>query len=85
MALQTSGSISVGDLASEFGGAAPHSLSEYYGAASGIPASGAIALSAFYGASSSFATKKTWTCALTRYRKAGMAHRRPVSQSPPAS
>lgn len=55
MALQTSGSISVGDLASEFGGAVPHSLSEYYGATSGISASGAIALSAFYGASSSFA------------------------------
>lgn len=55
MALQTSGPISVGDLASEFGGGVPHSLSEYYGAASGVPASGAIALSAFYGASSSFA------------------------------
>lgn len=55
MALQTSGVISLGDVASEFGGSQPHALSEYYGAASGVPASGAIALSGFYGASSSFA------------------------------
>lgn len=53
MALQTSGPISVEDIAVEFGGTAPHALSEYYGAASGIPASGAIAISDFYGASSS--------------------------------
>lgn len=55
MALQSSGAISLGDIAGEFGGSAPHSLSEYYGAASGIPASGAIDLSDFYGKSSSFA------------------------------
>ncbi len=55
MALQSSGAISLGDIAGEFGGSQPHSLSEYYGAASGIPSSGAIDLSDFYGKSSSFA------------------------------
>ena len=42
MVLQTSGAISLADIAAEFGGSAPHSLSEYYGAATGVPASGAI-------------------------------------------
>jgi hypothetical protein len=51
MALQTSGAISLSDIQSEFGGSNPISLSEYYGAASGIPTSGAISLSNFYGAS----------------------------------
>lgn len=50
MALQTSGAISLSDVAGEFGGSAPHSLSEYYGVASGIPSSGTISLSHFYGA-----------------------------------
>ena len=51
MALQTSGSISLLDVANEFGGSTPHSLSEYYGADSGVPSSGSISLSDFYGAS----------------------------------
>jgi len=51
MALQTSGAISLLNIANEFGGSAPHSLSEYYGAASGIPSSGAISISQFYGKS----------------------------------
>lgn len=54
MPIQNSGSISLLDIANEFGGTAPHSLSEYYGAASGIPASGAIQLDDFYGASAAF-------------------------------
>ena len=54
MALQTSGAISIADIATEFGGSAPHSLSEYYGAASGVPTSGAISISHFYGKSSQF-------------------------------
>ena len=37
MALQTSGSISISDLVSEFGGSAPHSLSEYYRGGSNVP------------------------------------------------
>lgn len=51
MALQSSGAISIGDIAGEFGGSTPHSLSEYYGAASGVPSSGAISISDFYGTS----------------------------------
>jgi hypothetical protein len=52
MALQTSGQISLSDIQGEFGGSAPTSLSEYYGAAAGIPASGQISISDFYGATS---------------------------------
>ena len=55
MVLQSSGQISVLDVATEFGGSAPHSLSEYYAATAGIPSSGTISLSDFYGKSSSFA------------------------------
>lgn len=62
MALQASGTISISDIATEFGGTAPHSLSEYYrggglvpdtGTNSGVPTSGAISLSDFYGAEAS--------------------------------
>ena len=53
MALQSSGAISLLDIAGEFGGSAPHSLSEYYGAAAGVPSSGTIRFSDFYGTSSS--------------------------------
>lgn len=51
MALQSSGPISLLDIANEFGGSTPHSLSEYYGVDSGIPSSGAITIGNFYGAS----------------------------------
>jgi hypothetical protein len=51
MPLQTSGPISLDDIQNEFGGSDPISISEYYGAASGIPASGAISIGDFYGAS----------------------------------
>lgn len=51
MALQSSGQISLLDIANEFGGSTPHSLSEYYGVDSGIPSSGAISIGDFYGAS----------------------------------
>lgn len=61
MALQTSGAISLLDIQNEFGGSNPISMSEYYGAASGIPASGAISVSQFYGKSSSLANFSTTT------------------------
>ena len=51
MPLQTSGAISLLDVQNEFGGSNPISISEYYGAASGVPTSGAISLSNFYGKS----------------------------------
>lgn len=56
MALQTSGAISISELATEFGGTAPHALSEYYrdaglvpGNNTNVPTSGAVALTDFYG------------------------------------
>ena len=52
MALQSSGAITLAQIAAEFGGSTPHSLSEYYGAASGVPASGTISFDDFYGTSS---------------------------------
>lgn len=51
MALQTSGPISLANIQAEFGGSNPISISEYYGAAAGIPSSGTISIGNFYGAS----------------------------------
>ena len=60
MTLQSSGAISMSNIASEFGGSTPHSLSEYYrggslvpshGNTTGIPSSGQISISQFYGKS----------------------------------
>lgn len=50
MALQSSGQIKLSEIATEFGGSAPHSLSEYYGSDT-VPSSGMIKLSDFYGTS----------------------------------
>ena len=57
MALPSSGTITLAQIAAEFGGSAPHSLSEYYrGGAyttsnnTNVPTSGAISLSNFHGA-----------------------------------
>lgn len=55
MGLQTSGEISIVDIATEFEDTAPHALTEFYGAAAGIPTSGAITIKGFYGASNQFA------------------------------
>ena len=51
MTLPSSGPISMLQIATEFGGTAPHSLSEYYGVAPGVPTSGAISMANFYGKS----------------------------------
>jgi len=52
MALQASGTIKLSEIQTEFGGSNPISLSEYYGADTGVPASGTIQLAAdFYGTS----------------------------------
>jgi hypothetical protein len=51
MVLQSSGAISLDDIQTEFGGTNPIGTSEYYGAASGIPSSGTISFSQFYGKS----------------------------------
>lgn len=69
MALQVSGPISMQDIVNEFGGVAPHSLSEYYrggayvgDANTNVPVSGAIKLSDFYGAAAVIYDTKTLTC-----------------------
>lgn len=60
MALQTSGQISISDIAAEFGASAPYKMSDFYrggdyvpdtSANSNVPTSGAIKASDFYGAS----------------------------------
>lgn len=61
MALPSSGPLSMAQIATEFGGAVPHSLSEYYGAAAGVPTSGQISISDFYGKSNIVATRVTVT------------------------
>ena len=55
MALQSSGQIKLSEIAAEFGGSAPHALSEYHGEGN-APSSGEIQLAAdFYGTSSNLA------------------------------
>lgn len=61
MTLQASGAITLANVQTEFGGANPISLSEYYGADTGVPASGAISMSQFYGKSSVVQTTMTVT------------------------
>ena len=52
MALQSSGAISLSQIAAEFSDSAPHRLAaDFYGAAAGVPGSGAISMSNFYGKS----------------------------------
>lgn len=51
MTLPASGTISLSQVQAEFGGSNPISITEYYGAASSVPASGSISLSHFYGKS----------------------------------
>ena len=58
-ALAASGALSLGtsagtdrSISAEFGGTTPHALSEYYGADTGVPSSGAIDFSDFHGTSS---------------------------------
>ena len=54
MPLVGSGQISLGAIATEFGGDAPHALSEYYGKGN-CPASGEIQLAAdFYGTANTY-------------------------------
>lgn len=55
MALQANGTISLTEVATEFGGTAPHQMSEYFGVDIGVPASGsAIGLTNFYGKANKF-------------------------------
>jgi len=65
MSLPSSGTLSIAEIVAEFGGSAPHSLSEYYrggglvpntGMNSAVPTSGAISVSNFYGATNTIIT-----------------------------
>lgn len=69
MALPSSGQLSINDIVGEFGGSAPHSLSEYYRGGSfvpnsstnsSVPTSGQIKITNFYGAAD-----LVWTTSLT--------------------
>lgn len=61
MALQSSGQISLSQIATEFGGSAPHSLSEYHNKGN-APASGEIQLAAdFYGTANGLSLTTTIT------------------------
>jgi len=69
MALQSSGAISLSDIAGEFGGSTPHGLNEYYSGGlgpSGVPSSGTISFNQFYGTSANVATNYTNTFATGR-------------------
>ena len=70
MAVTSSAPIDIGDLVTEFGGDAPHSLTEYYRGGSlvpntttnaNVPTSGAISLTNFFGSSSVTAWSTTMT------------------------
>jgi len=66
MALPPSGTLSIGDIAGEFGGTIPHSMSEYYSAAAGVPAIGSpISIGDFHGTSSAIYTQVTGTAGWT--------------------
>lgn len=47
--IKSSGSLSLLEIQNEFGGSPPISMSEYYGAATGLPGSGQISVNQFYG------------------------------------
>lgn len=66
MALPTTGPLSIGDIATEFGGTTPHSMSEYYGAG-GAPGSGALSISDFRGLSAG----PFWSQPYVEYTSAG--------------
>ena len=76
MAVTSSAPIDIGDLVTEFGGSAPHSLTEYYRGGSlvpnttannSVPTSGAISLTDFFGATNTV----TWTTTQTNGQGSG--------------
>jgi len=80
MTIESSGAISLGttaganrSISAEFGGTVPHALSEYYGAASGVPASGEIKFSNFYGKSNVVFTLSAISPSIYDYAGSGTA------------
>lgn len=49
MTIKTTGPLAISELVDEFGGGAPHALSEFYNAGPGVPTSGRIRMLDFYG------------------------------------
>ena len=49
MALTASGQLKLSQIATEFSDSPPHAMSEFYNAASGVPASGQLGIANFYG------------------------------------
>lgn len=77
MAIKTSGSLALSEIASEFQDGTPHSLSEFYrggslvpdaSANSNVPSSGAISIGNFYGSVRQFATGYSSTYVSGGYR-----------------
>jgi hypothetical protein len=56
MALAGSGQLTLSEIATEYSDSAPHGLSEFYDAASGVPSSGVISISDFHGTSAAIST-----------------------------
>lgn len=71
MTLQASGPISLANVQTEYGGANPIAISEYYGVPGGLPASGTISLSNFYGKSNFLAT---WSGDSIAYNTEGLTY-----------
>jgi len=57
MTIKTTGSLSLDEIATEYNGTVSHSISEYYGAP-GLPSSGSISFSDFYGKSDLYTTSR---------------------------
>lgn len=57
MTIKTSGALGMDEIAAEYNGTAPHSIQDYFGAP-GLPASGALAFSDFYGKSDFYTTSR---------------------------
>ena len=76
MTLQSSGAISLSNIAGEFGGSTPHSLSEYYRGGglvpnitpnNSIPTSGQISMSQFYGSTATLPIDNNISCTVQTY------------------
>ena len=82
MALASSGSLNFSQIAAEFGGTAPHSLSEYYPllgqGVTGLPSSGTFNFSHFHGKDKDVLSS-VWTT--SGYNQSYTAHQHPIPNS----
>jgi hypothetical protein len=80
MPLPTTGPISLANIAAEFGGTAPHSVSEYYAAAAGVPGVGAVGIGAFRGKSAEIAITATNSASLDLSSAFGSDYGNPIAK-----